>query len=1255
MPMADSPPLRELDPLRFSLRGRHLIEASAGTGKTYTIALLYVRLVLGHGVEGCAMRPLIPPEILVVTFTKAATRELRDRIRVQLSRAAVCFREESEQPEPSLLALRDDFPVEAWPGCARKLQLAAEWMDEAAVETIHGWCNRMLREHAFDSDSLFTQQLEGDSGELLAEVVRDYWRVYLAGLSVDQAREVGDCWSDVETLLSKVRRLLGRVGRLEPAGEPTAIIGEGLAIKQWLLDSKPAWRDWIPELRLLLDRAVAGKSVDGRKLQARYYTPWLQTLEAWALDDRPLFPELSDSAWHRLSSEGLAEAWKSGTPPEHPAVRAMDAMRAARTEGAGRCHRLLTHAVRWIAARFAAEKNSRAVMEFDDVLQRLDGVLSAANGPGLAALLRRQFPVALIDEFQDTDPVQYRIFDRIYPDHSGEEDGTTLVLIGDPKQAIYSFRGADIHTYLVARRIGAERLHTLRKNYRSTMAMVAAVNTLFGEAEARSAGGAFLHRAGKENPIPFVTVAAHGRQERFEVEGEPVSALTFWWTLDSAQAMAAACASEMVRLLNLGQRERAGFVGEGAEWRGVRPSDMAVLVHRRQEYLEMREALAIRGVRCVYLSDKDSVYRTPTAIELHHWLSACAAPDDPGRIRTALATRILGVGWREIDALSRDEGLLEQRIRQFRGYQQGWRRQGVLPMLRRLMHDFRVPERLLRDLADGERILTDLLHLAELMQKNSAALEGELALIRDLERLIQDEQGSAEEESERLMRLESDADLVRIVSVHKSKGLEYPLVFFPFAAHCRPVSGRDLPLSWSDDQGVERLAFDDPRGEVIPRLDRERLQEDLRKLYVAFTRARHATWVGVVWSRGFDKSALRHLLTERSAVTAEEIEPLLTALNRPDGSMRAVAAPEADASCFQPPERQEAIGPARRAHRVVRAGWWIGSYSAINTPAGRGGGESAPESPEEELFRELGRERESEAAGWEGDAEWDEGSVGRAAVGPAVGAVVGVAMGSDAGAESDAGAAWHTFPRGAKAGTFLHDLLAWCALQGFAKVAADPEGLRELVARRCQPRGWAAWIEPVTGWLLRLLSTPLELDPLTGDEADALRLMDLTRYQAEMEFMVAAQRVSTGALDALVRGFTLSGVERVGVADQTLHGMLKGFMDLVFEHRGRYFVLDYKSNQLGPDDRAYSREGMCAEMLHARYELQYVLYLFALHRHLQARLPDYDYDRHMGGAIHWFVRGICSPGQGLFVDRPPRSLFEELDALFRSGNGEESP
>jgi exodeoxyribonuclease V beta subunit len=241
----------------------------------------------------------------------------------------------------------------------------------------------------------------------------------------------------------------------------------------------------------------------------------------------------------------------------------------------------------------------------------------------------------------------------------------------------------------------------------------------------------------------------------------------------------------------------------------------------------------------------------------------------------------------------------------------------------------------------------------------------------------------------------------------------------------------------------------------------------------------------------------------------------------------------------------------------------------------------------------------------------------------------------------------HAFPRGPEAGSFLHDLLEWAATQGFGSIAADPARLRDTVARRCRLRDWEAWIEPLTHWLLRILAQPLPLPcPPEAEPCSSRRLADLTTAVPELEFWLATQEVETTTIDRLVSAATLDGSPRPALQPARLHGMLKGFMDLVFEHQGRYYVADYKSNWLGPDASAYTLAALHGAILHARYELQYVLYLLALHRLLKSRLPDYDYDRHVGGALYLFLRGIDGPCQGLHWERPPRDLIETLDDLF---------
>ena len=1444
---------RRVDPLHFPLWGSRLIEASAGTGKTYTIAALYLRLVLGHGERGTAgldaayppeadmgflegakpsekatafREALTPPKILVVTFTEAATLELRDRIRARLAEAAAFFRASAEvveaetcldamgagrvpdqdvvgghstpdatsaredlavlpKADPFLQGLRDTYPPAQWSERARTLQLAAEWMDESAISTIHGWCNRMLREHAFDSRGLFNQTLSTDTSELLAEACRDYWRNFCQGLPLEAARVLQGWWADPDALQKEVQSLLSDLDALSGEGQPPAeAIGEALQQRREQLQAlKAPWREgWIDELGRMLDagrekpaasrRGKGGAEpvsearpeqafpigwLNGSKVRTNNQAQWLQLLRDWVDDADMAKPGLSETAMNRLTPDGLRDAVGKDVDAQdpalvamldHPALVAMAALPgrlAALPDGR---QATLLHAARWIEARYRRARDQRSEMSFDDLLRQLAQALNADGGERLAERIRTQFPVAMIDEFQDTDPVQYSIFNRVYRLEKNCPE-QALILIGDPKQAIYAFRGADIHTYLRAREATWGRHYTLDTNFRSSKAMVAAVNHVFEVAEQRP-GGAFRFGAVSEDgrgagaaaSLPFLAVKAQGRKEIWQdtkYPGGAAPALVAWTMPEDAgnrlnaksghvskgaytAHYAEVTAREIARLLRAGAEGLAGFAvpagpheqpghageGDSRSVSGVRPADIAVLVNIGREADAVRKALRAQGIRSVYLSEDESVYASPVVPALLRWLQAAAEPASGRLLRAALGTTLCGLDALQLARLVHDELHWEERVAQFQRYREIWRSQGVLPMVRHMLQDFGVVPRLLAQ--GGERQLTDLLHLSELLQQASTRLEGEHALVR----YLQEQRDAPEGERDaRRQRLESDDARVRVVTVHKSKGLEYPLVFLPFFCAARPVGAKDALLRWHDADGQLRLvpgrAADD---EIVAAADAERLGEDLRKLYVALTRARHATWVGLGALEDLQRSAAGHLLglgdeggdghrlfaalQEQVGQWREGIAPGVVAVEEAslpadghgDGGM-------AQAALWSPSERASGRGAVGWKTPPMLPGqswprWWIASYSALEvedvattlsasgSPSDRGvhetvaahGGAERVKSVAGEGW-EPGRNVDESDAPYGDSALTDTWAEQRAADAVWQRHLVQAAEASALVVDSEQGAgvpgsSVHDFVRGPQAGTFLHGLLEWAGRQGFATLAKDPARLAEQVRWRLQRMpDWQPWQSLLTDWLVRLLTQPLPLDAggrgrapdstpdmpvdagyAPSDGGSSFTLAGLRQYQVEMSFMLAVQDIDLPALDAWVRQHTFSGAARPPLLPGQLNGMLKGFIDLVFEHDGRFYVLDYKSNWLGSSDEAYRGETMQAAVLAHRYELQYLFYLLALHRLLKVRLPDYDYDRHVGGALYLFLRGSGAPSRGVFAARPPRAVIEALDAAF---------
>ncbi len=873
---------RQLEPLTLPLWGSRLIEASAGTGKTWTIAALYLRLVLGHGDASAHPRPLSPAEILVTTFTRAATRELSDRIRTRLVEAAACFRGKRAiaADDRLLQALVAAYPA----GAARehaawRLATAAESMDDAAVSTIDAWVQRMLREHAFDSGCLFDEEVQPDERALMVEAARDYWRQEVYPLRGEALAGVLSVWKDLDALVRDLRKLKGGFDR-EPAASLAETWRRGLDRRAADLERlKAPWIGWIDHLRRWFDERLGPDGpFDGRKVQRRWLEPWFQAIDRWLAAPLEDALSLPPGAVRRLSPQGLLEGLRPGcTIDVPPWSAALGPLLAALPRIADPSHGARLHAAARVAARIRDQKRGAGLYGFDDMLERLDDALAGPSGERLRSRIVAQFPAALIDEFQDTSTLQYRLFDRLYRT-ADNDPATALLLIGDPKQSIYGFRGADIGSYLRARAAMVDRHYFLTTNYRSTAPLVAAINQLFANAEpveqgafrfgasppaARETAGA----ADDASPLPFLPVAARGRRETLRDGRGPIAALTLCHDAlignrPEAQRRFAEHAAE--RIVVLLDDPATGFDDPLDGFRRLQLADITVLVRTGQEAVAIRRALHNRRVPSVYLSDRDSVFASPEAADLLHWLRAVADPFDVRRARVAFATALVGLSLDEIARLGHDDIAFERRVDDLKALHADWRRQGLLPMLRRSLHRLELPARWLGD-ADGERKLTNVLHLAELLQAASARLDGEQAVIRWFaERLADD--GQAVEGDEQVVRLESDAELVRVVTIHKAKGLEYPVVFLPFVSSYRErVRQAGDVVALPDARGERRLILD--VDEDARRLaDLQEDQEDVRLLYVALTRARHALWLGVAPLKdgrtqdcGFHRSAFGYL------------------------------------------------------------------------------------------------------------------------------------------------------------------------------------------------------------------------------------------------------------------------------------------------------------------------------------------------------------------------------------------------------------
>jgi exodeoxyribonuclease V beta subunit len=1167
------------DPLWLPLQGQHLIEASAGTGKTFTLVILYLRLLLG--LDATSRSPLRVDQILVVTFTEAATQELRERIRCRIRELQQCCHQgpgEDEAFNQLLAAIEQPQVAAAW------LLAAERQLDEAAIMTIHAFCQRMLIQQALEARSLLSHTLVTNDHTDRQLAVADFWRRHFYPLSSSLARVIQQQWSGPQALLSDLAPYLS--GDL-PQLLTHPPLNESMTLRhQRLIEAISAVKQQWRQLEAPVDSLLSQVALNKQRYPARYLTQWIQQIDAWAqqaTEDYQLPEALPRFRYTTLSSATLRE-----DPPQHPVFKGIEQLYALPLTLRDL---VIAQALPEIREAIAQSKQQRAEVAFDDLLSQLDQALQQTGGTNLATAIRQRYPAALIDEFQDTDPLQYRIFRLLY-DHHPE---TVLILIGDPKQAIYAFRGADIFTYIQARRT-IHNHYTLQTNWRSARALVQAVNRLFQQASAP-----FIF----DHDIPFVPLQSPetAAQNHLSVRGDLQAPLQLHCSTEMLslqqyrETMATACAAQISDWLAAGHQQQ-GLLVQGSRCRAVTAGDVAVLVRTSDEASVIRQALTALSIPSVYLSERQSVFATPEAGELLRLLEALSRPLQPESLLAVLAGSLFMQDAVALEQWYQDDQLWEETLKEFTEYQQLWRQQGVLPMLQQLMFRHQLPERLLT-LPEGKRRLTDLRHLGELLQEAEQLLESPQALVRWLSQHINQPNRGAESQQ---LRLESDRHLVKIITIHKSKGLEYPLVWLPF-----PCAFRQPKSAYYHDRQNHRATLDlcgSPQ--ALQWAAEEELAESVRVLYVALTRAIFHCSVGVApvvsgrsrspATTDLHRSALGYLLQRGKAGDLQQLQKALLAIQGPEIAVIPLEKLSAAKPLLVIPD--SSLLSARSFNRSLKPMWRITSYSALHRQAPVTIEESTPS--DQEL-------------------------------------VLSSFPASLLSAEPSGVLEAHHFPRGPSAGTFLHHLLQHLDVTA----PLQPAWLIDQLTQQGFDPHWCSLLEQ---WLPRILQTPL------NDQGLCLQQLKADHKQCELHFYLPIEGVlQASALEVLMRRYDPLSQQATGTLSfQQIQGMLQGFIDLVFIWQGRYYLLDYKSNWLGETIEAYRPAALAAALCHHRYDLQYQLYTLALHRYLRYSLPGYHYATHFGGVFYLFLRGMTGKqgGHGVFFHRPAEALVSALDAWF---------
>ena len=1186
---------QKLQPMTFPLHGARLIEASAGTGKTFTIASLYLRLLLGHGSEETShVSELTVDQILVVTFTEAATAELRDRIRARIHDARLAFsRGVSSDPviAPLLEAISDHKT-------AAKILLQAErQMDEAAIYTIHGFCQRMLTQNAFESGSRFNNDFVTDESQLKSVVVADYWRRNFYHLPYVLAQEVRQVWGSPEALLKDIGGSL--------TGAPVKLSVEAMTDSLEQLHQqnlaridalKALWREHEDDLEVL----IANSGVNKRSYTKKSLPTWLAQVSAWAAIPTSGY-ELPDKL-EKFHQQTLIEKTAKGDAPEHLVFSAIAELL---DNPASLRDPLMAHAINECRGLLAQTKQKQGWLSFDDLLTQLSAAIENDQDDLLTDRIRSQYPVAMIDEFQDTDPLQYSIFSSIYTGERAQQARCGLFMIGDPKQAIYAFRGADIFTYIKARRQVTDH-YTLDTNWRSTADMIASVNSVFERPDSP-----FIY----DQDIHFLSVnhSPKAPSRSWWLDGQQQSALTFWHqdSVDGKpvtkasyqQIMAEATAAQIQHVLTQSQQNNAYFQDEEHK-KAIKAGDIAVLVRTGSEGKLVRNALAEQGIASVYLSNRDSVFSSAEAADIQRLLQAVLTPQDERALRAALASRLFSLTAMKLDELNSDETEWENAVNEFKEYRKLWLQRGVMPMLRSVMSKREIAERLLAE-DGGERRLTDLLHLGELLQQASQTLDSDYGLLRWLAENIAEPNGNVEDQT---LRLESERNLVQIVTIHKSKGLEYDLVFLPFVCSYREAS----EAKYHDEQQSITILDITKQKTSLELADKERLAEDLRLIYVALTRAVYGCYVGMAPVRngrstkeptGLHRSAMGFLVQNGQEGGIADLELALAKLSESQPAMTVMDPPSLPESPWQPMVSGEVELKAKEFTTQIERNWWMTSYSSLVKQGHQAHHDSSFDLP--------GFDIDSAQEQFDGVAEHE--------------------------LEIEPEYSIYTFPRGARPGTFLHTVFEEV---DFTAPVDSPETVAILTDLLTKEHYDLVWL-PV---LQKLIDDVLQC-PLDGHD---LKLAEKNSSQrlTEMEFLLPIELLSAPMVNKVIAKHDAISAKAGELGFATVSGMLKGFIDLVFEHQGKYYVLDWKSNHLGDDPNVYRGEQLTEAMRDHRYDLQYQIYAVALQRFLRSRIPDYDYDTHFGGVYYLFLRGMkAGSDSGIFYARPSQALLHDFDKL----------
>ncbi len=1240
------------DPLQMPLSGVHSIAASAGTGKTFTITTLYLRLLLEGG---CSAN-----QILVTTFTEAATSELRDRLRGRLNDALQLLR---SFPEPAdaenavasgqadsqfvqLLEQGGAWDEDSASRVVERIEDALLSFDQAPVFTIHGFCSRVLQELVFESGTRFNVELVASLDDQIREGIDDF-----VAQSWTTENSLIERWLPLTgSLYEKLQKVADKVMdnpslEIVPDGEDfdELLHSDFLTSADRLLDQlAEVWLDQKDSVRALIDTAmqngVLKKTSYGKPDQIDRSMAFIDSLvDSRSLAEFTWKKDKLDGDQKRLTQDGLESGTMkkfAGSTPEHPAFSLLQEIADLSREFSKRQQevetRLLARAGQFVRDHVAKRRSERGIMSFGDLLHKVDEALDGRQKDLLLDGLREKYRVALVDEFQDTDPVQYRIFSRVFREAAEIPDpevDRAFIMIGDPKQSIYRFRGADLAAYLEAeRQTPAEHRHNMGTNWRSDRSLVDSVQAVF-----ESVTNPFLN---KQIPLPKVDANYDDRFRPGPAMSVSLIARPEYQDPDKTMSRKAALDATIQRLVEdvVSQLHSDDEICTGDdEWRSLEPSDIAVLCRTGRELRTIQQALADRGVASVLQTD-ESVFESVEAEAALHVLRAVQNTTSLTRLFNAMQTPVFGQDAQQLNSLGDDSERLSHFVERFQEWSSLWQRDGFIVMWRRLLGDEGTIARLAGQIT-GERQITNYLHLGELLHRQAASAHaGPDELLRWFEQMVSQK---SKGDDDALLRLETDSAAVQLCTIHKSKGLEYSIVYCPALWSVRRWDAPAVVMSRSGENGATLpVPQIDVGSDLLPirqsEDQKESEAEDRRLLYVALTRAKHQCHIYWTAAENSGNSALGQILLGDLSEKSSDIE-----LDR---------------------RLREWVNGFGIERATVRSG---SSLSPLNSELRY---ERQKRTVDELTARPMRRQMISAVS------QTSFTALASSAHGRIVDDIVDRDSVSTI-SHSDAGSSLAsnteeiplaTMPGGRLVGDVVHSVLERALETGEVLDASHEETLR-YVTRLLEPamermQLEPRWLQPLAATLTTCLAETLTLGQgeccLTkiGPRSLATEVPFLLRLGGAAEF--STKKIATAfesSPDSLLQSY---GRRVRAMSVSGLQGFLAGFVDLVFESNGKWFVADYKTNFLGPTWSDYTTDRLEAAMIEHDYLLQAAIYSVAIGRLLTQRLPGFDLSRDFGGCVYLYLRGFPTDGPpetGIWHYRPPAEFVKALSDAMDGG------